>query len=149
MTNKIPIGILGATGTVGQRFIQLLEGHPWFEVAWLAASERSVGLTYGDAAKWRLTTAIPERISTMKVSAATPESAPSVIFAALDVVLAQELEPRFAASGRAVITNSSAFRMHPDVPLVIPEINDDQLTLIERQEWRKSGGFIEIGRAHV
>lgn len=78
----------------------------------------------------------------MKVSAATPEGAPRVVFAALDAALALELEPRFAGSGRVVITNSSAFRMHPDVPLVIPEVNDDQLALIERQEWRKSGGCI-------
>lgn len=144
MTSKIPVGILGATGTVGQRFIQLLEDHPWFEVAWLAASERSAGLAYQEAAKWKLTTPIPERVRGMKVAAATPDGAPKVIFAALDAALAQELEPKFAASGRVVITNSSAFRMHPDVPLVIPEINDDQLELIERQEWRtaKSGGFI-------
>jgi len=143
MTSKIPVGILGATGTVGQRFIQLLEDHPWFEVAWVAASERSAGLPYQDAAKWKLTTPIPERVRGMKVSAASPDGAPKVIFAALDAALAQELEPQFAASGRVVITNSSAFRMHPDVPLVIPEINDDQLALIERQEWRKAkGGFI-------
>ena len=142
MTNKIPVGILGATGTVGQRFIQLLEDHPWFEVAWLAASERSAGLPYPEAAKWKLTTPIPERVRAMKVAAAAPDGAPKVIFAALDAALAQELEPRFAASGRVVITNSSAFRMHADVPLVIPEINDDQLALIERQEWRNSGGCI-------
>ncbi len=143
MTSKIPVGILGATGTVGQRFIQLLEDHPWFEVAWLAASERSAGLAYEDATKWKLTTPIPQQVRAMKVSAATPEGAPRVIFAALDATLALDLEPRFAASGRVVITNSSAFRMHPDVPLVIPEINDDQLTLIERQKWRtsNSGGF--------
>lgn len=144
MASKIPVGILGATGTVGQRFIQLLEDHPWFEVAWVAASERSAGLTYAEASKWKLTTPIPERVGRMKVSAAVPDGAPQVIFAALDAALAQELEPKFAASGRVVITNSSAFRMHPDVPLVIPEINDDQLALIERQEWRtsKSGGCI-------
>lgn len=145
MTSKIPVGILGATGTVGQRFIQLLENHPWFEVAWVAASERSAGLPYQEAAKWKLTTPIPERVREMKVSAATAEGAPKIIFAALDTALAQELEPKFAASGRVVITNSSAFRMHPDVPLVIPEINDDQLALIERQEWRRAksgGGFI-------
>src|SRR5215212_2327258 len=108
--DKIPVGILGATGTVGQRFVQLLEYHPWFEVAWLAASERSAGLAYQDAAKWKLTTSIPDRIARMKVSPATPESAPRVIFAALDAALAQDLEPKFAAAGHVVITNSSAFR---------------------------------------
>ncbi|HUS19174.1 MAG TPA: aspartate-semialdehyde dehydrogenase [Terriglobales bacterium] len=139
-TTKIPVGILGATGTVGQRFVQLLEDHPWFEVAWLAASERSAGLAYQDAAKWKLTTSIPDRIAHMKVSAAAPDGAPRVIFAALDAALAQDLEPKFAAAGHVLITNSSAFRMHPDVPLIIPEINDDQLALIDRQEWRKSKG---------
>src|SRR5437899_1433199 len=115
---KIPVGILGATGAVGQRFIQLLENHPWFEVAWLAASERSAGLTYAQAAKWKMNTAIPDRIGKMTVSDAKPDGAPKLIFAALDAAIAQELEPRFAAAGHAVITNSSAFRMHSDVPLV-------------------------------
>jgi aspartate-semialdehyde dehydrogenase len=83
MSNKISVGILGATGVVGQRFIQMLERHPWFEVAWLAASDRSEGKTYADAAKWRLKTAIPPAVACMKVSPATPENAPKVIFAAL------------------------------------------------------------------
>ena len=80
MATKIPVGILGATGVVGQRFIQLLEDHPWFEVAWLAASERSAGLPYAEAAKWRLKTTIPSSIAKMKVSAADPDGAPKVIF---------------------------------------------------------------------
>ncbi|HUQ50450.1 MAG TPA: aspartate-semialdehyde dehydrogenase [Terriglobales bacterium] len=145
MTAKIPVGILGATGTVGQRFIQLLEDHPWFEVAWLAASERSSGQSYRNAARWRLASEIPARIADMKVSSSAPEGAPTLIFAALDAALATELEPRFAEAGHAVITNSSAFRMHEDVPLVIPEINDDHLALIEQQSWskaKKNGGFI-------
>ena len=81
MPQKIPVGILGATGVVGQRFIQMLEAHPWFEVAWLAASDRSAGQSYGDAVRWRLKTAIPERVRHMTVSNAVPEGAPSVIFA--------------------------------------------------------------------
>ena len=76
MSNKIPVGILGATGIVGQRFVQMLEHHPWFEVAWLAASDRSEGRTYADAARWRLKTAIPDRVAKMKVSTAKPEGAP-------------------------------------------------------------------------
>ena len=85
MTARIPVGILGATGTVGQRFIQLLEDHPWFEVAWLAASDRSAGKPYAEAAKWRLNTPLPKRIASMMVFAASsPEGAPKVIFAALD-----------------------------------------------------------------
>ena len=107
MNQKIPIGILGATGVVGQRFIQMLENHPWFEVAWLAASDRSEGKTYGEAARWRLKTAIPPRVAAMKVSPATPEGAPKIIFAALDSAIAAELEPRFADAGCAVVSNSA------------------------------------------
>src|SRR5438874_2242192 len=148
MSAKIPVGILGATGMVGQRFIQLLENHPWFEVAWLAASDRSSGKKYGDAAKWRLDTPLPERIAGMTVSpaepeGAPPESVPKIIFAALDADIARDLEPKFAAAGCAVVSNSSAFRMHANVPLVIPEVNADHLHLIEEQPWRKeSGGYM-------
>ncbi len=137
------IGILGATGMVGQRFIQLLENHPWFEVAWLAASDRSSGKPYGEAVRWKLDTPLPERIAAMPVSPATPEGAPRVIFAALDADIAREMEPQFAAAGCAVISNSSAFRMQEDVPLVIPEVNAEHLALVESQSWRRaSGGYI-------
>src|SRR6476646_4040219 len=143
MSAKIPVGILGATGIVGQRFIQLLEHHPWFEVAWLAASDRSEGRTYADAARWRLKTPIPANVAGMIVSPAKPDGAPKVIFAALDSGIAAELEPRFADAGCAVITNSSALRMQEDVPLVIPEVNAGHLKLLECQAWRKkSGGFV-------
>ena len=147
-TAKIPVGVLGATGMVGQRFIQLLEDHPWFEVAWVAASERSSGKTYAEAAKWKMTTPIPARIARMTISPAEPggagrSSAPKVIFAALDADIARELEPAFAQAGCAVISNSSAFRMHPQVPLVIPEINANHIKLIDQQSWRKqSGGYM-------
>src|SRR5215475_5324427 len=143
MSAKVPVGILGATGIVGQRFIQLLEHHPWFEVAWLAASDRSEGKPYAEAARWRLKTLIPSRVANMRVAAASPEGAPKVIFAALDASIAAELEPRFAEAGCAVITNSSALRMAQDVPLVIPEVNPDHTKLIECQAWRrKNGGFV-------
>src|SRR5579885_413804 len=134
---KIQIGILGATGVVGQRFIQMLEHHPWFEVAWLAASDRSEGKVYSEAARWRLKTPIPERVAKMKVSPATPEGAPKIIFAALDSSIAAELEPRFADAGCAVVSNSSALRMQADVPLVIPEVNADHIKLLECQSWRR------------
>src|SRR4029077_7340993 len=111
MTAKIPIGILGATGIVGQRFVQMLEHHPWFEVAWLAASDRSDGRLYADAARWKLKTAIPKQEARRRVPPASPEGAPKVIFAALDASIAAEMEPRFAEAGCAVITNSSALRM--------------------------------------
>lgn len=144
MTKKIPVGILGATGTVGQRFIQLLESHPWFEVEWLAASDRSAGKTYAEAAKWNLSTPLPARIARMQVSPATPDgSAPKLIFAALDAVAAREIEPAFAAAGHAVVSNSSAFRMTEDVPLIIPEVNGDHTELIKSQKWYKDkGGFM-------
>jgi aspartate-semialdehyde dehydrogenase len=143
MQSKYPIGILGATGMVGQRFIQLLENHPWFEITWLAASDRSSGKKYNDAAKWRLDTPLPERIARMTVSPAEPDGAPKIIFAALDADIAREMEPRFAAAGCAVVSNSSAFRMAPNVPLVIPEVNAEHLHLIEEQPWRKeSGGYM-------
>src|ERR1051326_130584 len=124
MTSKIPVGILGATGTVGQRFIQLLDQHPWFEITWLAASDRSAGKTYADAAKWNLATPVPQKIAAMKVAAAAPEvNTPKLVFAALDATAAQQIEPAFAEAGHAVVSNSSAFRMHEDVPLVIPEVD--------------------------
>src|ERR1700737_4789821 len=131
MSTKIPVGILGATGVVGQRFLQMLERHPWFEVAWLAASDRSENKSYAEAARWRLRTPIPAAVAAMRLSPATPDGAPKIIFAALDAGIAAELEPRFADAGCAVVSNSSALRMQPDVPLVIPEANAATIKLIE------------------
>ncbi len=143
MSTKLPVGILGATGIVGQRFIQMLEHHPWFEITWLAASDRSEGRPYAEAARWRLKTNIPDDIAKMTVSPATPAGAPKIIFAALDAAIARELEPQFAEAGCAVVSNSSALRMQSDVPLVIPEVNGDHIQLIDKQSWRsKSGGFV-------
>jgi aspartate-semialdehyde dehydrogenase len=143
MQTRLPIGIVGATGMVGQRFIQLLENHPWFEITWLAASDRSSAKPYGEAVKYRLDTPLPERIARMTISPAEPEGAPRIIFASVDAAVAREIEPKFARAGCAVISNSSAFRMAPDVPLVLPEVNRDHLRMIEAQPWRKeSGGFI-------
>jgi len=142
MSSRLSVGILGATGIVGQRFIQMLEHHPWFEVAWLAASDRSEGRPYAEAARWRLKTAIPARVANMNISPAKPDGAPKVIFAALDAAIARELEPQFAAAGCAVVSNSSALRMQSDVPLLIPEVNGGHIALIETQAWRRSsGGF--------
>ena len=140
-------GILGATGMVGQRFVQMLEQHPWFEIAWLAASDRSAGRTYGEAVRWKLDTPLPPKIAAMTMQPNVPELAvgelPKIIFAALDAEIARELEPRFAAAGCAVISNSSAFRMTSDVPLVVPEVNASHLPLLEAQSWRtESGGYI-------
>ena len=143
MQTKIPVGILGATGMVGQRFVQMLEHHPWFEVAWLAASDRSEGRLYGEAARWKMKTTMPSQVAKMKMSPATPDGATKIIFAALDASIAAEMEPRFAAAGCIVVTNSSALRMQSDVPLVIPEVNPDHIQMVECQSWRKkSGGFV-------
>jgi len=117
------VGILGATGMVGQRFIQLLENHPWFNITWLAASDRSAGKTYADACKWKLDTPLPAHIAQMVLQPNLPELAtgelPRIIFAALDADIARELEPKFAEAGCAVISNSSAFRMTADAGYVI------------------------------
>lgn len=142
------VGILGATGTVGQRFIQLLHDHPWFEIAWLAASDRSAGKRYADAAKWKLDVPMPARIADMVLQPNTPAAntseIPKIIFAALDSDIAKDLEPQFADAGCAVISNSSAFRMTADVPLVIPEVNADHLPLLKQQAAYASskGGYI-------
>lgn len=142
-SNKVSVGVLGATGIVGQRFLQMLEKHPWFEVNWVAASERSEGRAYAEAVRWRMKTPIPARGAALPVSPANPESAPKIIFAALDAAIAAELEPRFAAAGHIVISNSSALRMQKDVPLVIPEVNAGHLRVLECQPWRRqSGGFV-------
>ena len=141
------VGILGATGAVGQRFIQLLADHPWFNITWLAASDRSAGKTYAEACQWRLDMPLPAHIAQMVLQPNTPEDAgsdlPRIIFSSVDSPIAKELEPRFAAAGCAVISNSSAFRMASDVPLVVPEVNADHLEVIESQPTRKqSGGYL-------
>ena len=107
------VGILGATGMVGQRFIQLLSNHPWFEIAWLAASDRSAGKRYDEACRWKLDTPLPAHIAAMTLMPNTPEGTPRgelprIVFAALDAAIAYELEPKFAAAGCAVISNSQA-----------------------------------------
>lgn len=140
---KTTVGILGATGMVGQRFMQLLEDHPSFEIGWLAASDRSEGKLYAEAVNWRLAAGMPPGIANMRIAPAKPQDAPEIIFAALEPIAARELEPQFAAAGHAVITNSSAFRMEPHVPLLIPEVNPGHVALIEQQHWnRESGGYI-------
>lgn len=141
--NKIPSVVLGATGAVGQRLVRLIEEHPWFEVVAIAASERSVGRPYADACHWILPGAPPERVAGMYVDCLDPEvvscDRPAVAFSALPVVVASEIEPRFAEAGYAVCSNASAYRDAPDVPLIIPEVNADHLGLIEIQ--RASRGW--------
>ena len=141
------VGILGATGMVGQRFIQLLANHPWFNITWLAASDRSAGKTYAEACNWKLDTPLPAHIAQMTLQPNLPEftagELPRIIFAALDADVARELEPKFAEAGCAVISNSSAFRMTRDVPLVVPEVNADHLEMLEQQATRAArGGYV-------
>ena len=139
-TPKLDVGILGATGTVGQQFIRLLSGHPWFRPAWLAASERSEGRAYHDATTWRLSSPLPEDIRGRRVEACTPGTGPRLVFSGLDATAAREIEPAFAAAGHIVVSNARSFRMDARVPLVIPEINPDHLLLIDHQRrergWR-------------
>jgi aspartate-semialdehyde dehydrogenase len=130
---RIPVAILGATGAVGQTFIRLLDGHPWFRVAEVAASDRSAGKSFAEATRW-IEGTLPPDVATLTVQACDPAqlTAP-VVFSALDAAAAGELEPAFARAGRMVLSNAKNFRMEPDVPLVIPEVNAGHLDLIAAQ----------------
>lgn len=130
---RIEVGILGATGTVGQQFLRLLTDHPWFKPTWLAASERSEGRLYREAATWRLATVPPPETERLRVDACTPGRGPRLVFSALDASAAQEIEPAFAAAGHIIVSNTRNFRMDPAVPLLIPEINPDHLELVTTQ----------------
>ncbi len=141
---SIKAGILGATGAVGQRFVEALANHPWFEITALAASERSAGKTYKEAAGWRLDTAMPESVEDIKVVPVDPKAVDAdVVFSALPADLAQTVEPEFAKAGFAVASNASSYRMEKDIPLVIPEVNPEHLGLLEvQQDSRGWDGYI-------
>lgn len=143
MTKRYRVGILGATGAVGQRFVQLLEGHPLFEVTRLYASERSAGKTYTQATDWRIPAQMPAAFADMPVTIADPTDDVDLVFSALHKTQAAELEPAFAAAGKAVISNASTYRMGEDIPLLIPEINADHLQLIDVQRKNRNwSGYI-------
>src|SRR5215510_1603528 len=143
MTTKYRVGILGATGMVGQRFIQLLADHPQFEVTAVAASDRSQGKAYGEACSWRLTGEMPAAVRSMIVQPPAPPLDCDLVFSSLPGDIARETEGSFAAAGYPVISNSSAYRMDDDVPLLIPEVNHQHLGLLERQRNKYlHGGFI-------
>jgi len=129
----IPIGILGATGMVGQQFIALLAEHPWFKVEWLGASERSAGKKFRDAAAWRLPNQLPDDVANCTVDAATPGRAPALVFSGLDSSVAGDIEAAFAKAGHLVVSNSRNYRMEPSVPLLIPEVNAEHLKLLGAQ----------------
>src|SRR5713226_2540807 len=118
---------------VGQQFIALLANHPWFRVTWLGASHRSEGKTYRDAAAWRLPAALPDGIAALGVDQSTPGRAPKLVFSGLDSSVAGEIEGAFAEAGHFIISNSKNYRMEPDVPLLIPEVNADHLALLQIQ----------------
>ena len=141
--NKLRVGILGATGMVGQRFIQLLENHPQFEINALAASDRSQGKRYEEACTWRLSGEMPASVRSMIVQPPQPPLDCELVFSSLPGDIARESEGSFAAAGYPVISNSSAYRMDADVPLLIPEVNHEHLMLLETQRRNQSsGGFI-------
>ena len=141
--SKIKVAVLGATGAVGQRFVQLLENHPWFEVSALTGSERSVGQTYGDACRWVLDAPLPEYARSMKVVPTAPGFDAAIAFSALPSDQAKLLEPAFAQAGHGVCSNASAYRMEADVPLLIPEVNPDHTALIKVQQHNRGwSGFI-------
>lgn len=134
-SEKIKVAILGATGSVGQKFIQLLEDHPWFEVAAVAASDRSAGKKYGEAANWIMTTPLPQKIANMTVQNCEPVAGINVAFSGLDSSVAGEIETNFAKAGYKVISNARNHRQDADVPLLIPEVNPEHLDLVKTQNY--------------
>jgi aspartate-semialdehyde dehydrogenase len=133
-SSHIPVAVLGATGSVGQRFISLLDHHPWFKVVALAASDRSVGQKYSQAARWVLDTPMPEYARDMEVVPASTDCVQAkIVFSALHSDVAKDLEPQFAQAGMAVCSNASSYRRGEDVPLLLPEINADHIHLVKAQ----------------
>ena len=134
---RIPVAVLGATGNVGQRFIQLLQGHPWFRIAELVASERSAGKTFAEATTWRLGADMPADVRDLIVQDYQADLQSAVAFSGLPSDVASEIETRLAANGIAVVSNTATHRMEPDVPLIIPEVNADHLAAIRSQQERR------------
>jgi len=134
MQPRIEVGILGATGMVGQHFIKFLQDHPWFAIKWLGASDRSAGKKYKDAAPWHLGGLTPDSVADLIVEESKPGNAPRLLFSAMDASVATEIEQAFAHAGHVVVSNSRNHRMERDVPLLVPEINPDHLKLIPGQQ---------------
>jgi aspartate-semialdehyde dehydrogenase len=135
---RTQVGILGATGMVGQSFVKFLQNHPWFDVTWVGASDRSAGKKYGEATSWRLDGMMPTKIAGLTVSECTPgNGAPRLMFSAMDASVATEIEQAFAKAGHVIVSNSRNHRMEPDVPLLIPEVNPDHLRIIPQQQRRR------------
>jgi aspartate-semialdehyde dehydrogenase len=139
MSLPIPVAVLGATGSVGQRFISLLDNHPWFKVIALAASDRSVGHKYSSATRWVLDTPMPDSARDMVLLPASIEAVQArIVFSALHTEIANELEPQFAQAGMAVCSNASSYRRGEDVPLLLPEINADHIHLVKQQRLNRN-----------
>jgi aspartate-semialdehyde dehydrogenase len=134
MENRIEVGILGATGMVGQHFVKFLQGHPWFDLKWLGASDRSAGKKYSAATAWHLGGATPDSVAGLVVEESRPGNAPRLLFSAMDASVATDIERAFAQAGHVVVSNSKNHRMEPDVPLLVPEINADHLKLVPGQQ---------------
>lgn len=140
---KRKVAVLGATGAVGQRFVQLLAGHPWFELAAVAASDRSVGRLYGEVTRWLLPGEMPAGGAGLEVQPANPQAVRTdLVFSALDASIAEGVEGEFRAAGATVVSNARNYRMHRDVPLVIPEVNGDHLALAATQRGRFGGAIV-------
>jgi aspartate-semialdehyde dehydrogenase len=139
MKDRIPVAVLGATGAVGQRFVSLLENHPWFEVASVTGSDRTQGSVYGEAVRWVVPGDVPAKVAGMTVRSSDDPGDVALVFSALPSNVAREIEPLLAGRGYVVCSNASALRMQPDVPLLIPEINPDHLAVIDAQ--RKRAGY--------
>lgn len=137
--SRIPVAVLGATGVVGQRLVSLLHDHPWFELAAVAASERSAGQAYREAAEWHLVEPMPEAAADLEVLDAADDIDVPLLFSALTSAAASEIEPLHAGRGRLVASNASRFRMDPEVPLVVPEVNPDALDMLAGQRWAPGG----------
>jgi aspartate-semialdehyde dehydrogenase len=130
----LEVGILGATGMVGQHFVKFLQGHPWFKLTWLGASDRSAGKVYRDAMTWHLAGGLPDTVAGLTVEECKPGNAPKLLFSAMDASVATDIERAFAQDGHVVVSNSRNHRMERDVPLLVPEINPDHLKLIPGQQ---------------
>jgi len=122
---------------VGQEFVSFLEGHPWFDLTWLGASDRSAGKPYREATNWRLGGVMPEHVRDIRVEECKPGNAPRLVFSATDSSVATEIEQAFAQAGHVVVSNSRNHRMEPDVPILIPEVNPDHLKIIPLQQRRR------------
>jgi aspartate-semialdehyde dehydrogenase len=133
VSRRIPVGILGATGTVGQKFVRLLARHPWFEITSVAASSASAGRNYGEAVRWREPVPLPPEIARLTVAECVPTLPAQLVFSALEADIAGPIEQVFARAGAIVVTNTRTHRMDPDVPLLIPEVNEDHVRLMDCQ----------------